>query len=132
MNKLVVISTVVICFLAYGLIPLVASLLFLLATENSTLAITMTVIWGLAVQAQIISMYQIFMRNKKGLQIFFLIVFLATFLDSADLIVIFFEEPEGVFPFFSIFNEAIYPIFAFWVVYFSDAKYFFNEHIESE
>lgn len=132
MNKFVVIGTVVLCFIWYGLWPLAASSFLLLIADAPTVEFFSVVIWSLAVLVQLAAMWQIFKRNMKGLHLFFLVIFLYVLLFSCDEIVVYFENEEDIFPLYSILNKAVFPLLAAWVLYFSDAKDFFNTTTESK
>ncbi|MGR6874052.1 hypothetical protein ACU6U9_17475 [Pseudomonas sp. HK3] len=130
MNKIVVFGTVILCFISYGIWPLAASALLVSISDEPTVGLISVVIWSIAVVIQIIAMWQIFKRNPKGLHLFFSVIFLYVLLYTGDELMFYLESDEP-FPFSSILNKAIYPFFAIWVLYFSDAKDFFNQSIKS-
>ena len=132
MNKIVVILTIALCFISYGLGPLAASSLLLVIAEDPSVAIVSVVIWSFAVLVQVFAMWLIFQRKTKGLHLFFSVVFLYIFLFSSDEILRYLENEANVFPFTSILNKAIFPMLAVWALYFSDAKDFFNTTTESK
>jgi hypothetical protein len=130
MNKFVVFGTVILCFISYGIWPLAASALLVFISDEPTVGIISVVIWSIAVVIQIIAMWQIFKRNSKGLHLFFSVIFLYVLLYAGDELMFYLESDEP-FPFSNILNKAIYPLFAMWALYFSDAKDFFNQSTES-
>ncbi|WP_353349842.1 hypothetical protein [Oceaniserpentilla sp. 4NH20-0058] len=128
MNKFVVIGTVVICFISYGLWPLAASSFLLLISDDPIIAFSSVALWSVAVLVQVVAMWQIFKRNLKGLHLFFSVIFLYVVLFTGDEIIVYFESEATTFPFFSILNKAVFPLIAAWVLYYSDAKDFFQHH----
>lgn len=72
-----------------------------------------------------------FQKNRNGLNLFFLAVFIYLFLCTADDVSIYLESEVSNFPFFSILNKALFPLLAIWALYFSDAKDFFNTTTKS-
>jgi uncharacterized membrane protein len=130
MKEIMVYGTVILCFFCYGLWPFIASALLVFISDDPTLGIISLVIWSIAVSIQIIAMWQIFKRNSKGLHLFFSVVFLYVFLYAGDSLIVSLES-NAVFSFSNIINKAIYPLFAAWALYFSDAKDFFIKPTES-
>jgi hypothetical protein len=71
-------------------------------------------------------MYQIIKKNKKWLHIFFFLVFISIFFSIADYVILTVESSENELDITEIINDLLFPVFAAWIVYFSDAKDFFN------
>lgn len=130
MTKFVVYGTILLCFVSYGLVPLTASVLLGYISEDPLAAIAHTLMWGVAVVLQIVAMWKIFQGNRTGLHLFFLTIFLYVILYASDQIFLCLEKGEAL-PLADIVNEAIFPLIAAWLLYFSDVKSFFNQSIES-
>lgn len=126
LNKLAIISTVTICFIIYTIIPLLIPILLISFSSISTANIFTLSIWGVIFLTQLVCIYQIINKNKKWLHIFFILVFISIFLSISDYIILTVESSESELDITEIINELLFPVFATWVVYFSDAKDFFN------
>ena len=126
MNKLAIISTVIICFIIYTIIPLLIPILFISFSSISTVNIFTLSIWGVIFLTQLVCMYQIIKKNKKWLHIFFFLVFISIFFSIADYVILTVESSENELDITEIINDLLFPVFAAWIVYFSDAKDFFN------
>ena len=129
MNKFVVISTVVLCFIFYGIWPLAASSLLIFISDEPIVAIVSVALWSAVVLVQVIAMWQIFKKNVKWLHVFFSTIFLYIGLLAAGEIIVYLESEANAFPFYSILNKAIFPLLAGWALYFSDAKNFFTPQL---
>lgn len=126
MNKLAIISTVIICFIIYTIIPLLIPILFISFSSISTANIFTLSIWGVIFLTQLVCMYQIIKKNKKWLHIFFFLVFISIFFSISDYVILTVENSENELDITEIINDLLFPVFAAWIVYFSDAKDFFN------
>ena len=126
MNKLAIISTVIICFIIYTIIPLLIPILFISFSSISTANIFTLALWGVIFLTQLVCMYQIIKKNKKWLHIFFFLVFISIFFSIADYVILTVESSENELDITEIINDLLFPVFAAWIVYFSDAKDFFN------
>lgn len=126
MNKLAIISTVIICFIIYTIIPLLIPILFISFSSISTANIFTLALWGVIFLTQLVCMYQIINKNKKWLHIFFFLVFISIFFSIADYVILTVESSENELDITEIINDLLFPVFAAWIVYFSDAKDFFN------
>lgn len=126
MNKLAIISTVIICFIIYTIIPLLIPILFISFSSISTANIFTLALWGVIFLTQLVCMYQIINKNKKWLHIFFFLVFISIFFSIADYVILTVKSSENELDITEIINDLLFPVFAAWIVYFSDAKDFFN------
>lgn len=131
MNQLAIISTVILCFVIYTIIPLLISIFFLSFSSASTTNIVTLSIWGFIFLTQLVCLYQIIKRNKKWLHVFFFLLFISILLSISDYIILITEGTESELDFTKIIDDLLFPLFAMWVVYFSDANDFFNLTNES-
>ena len=126
MNKLAIISTVVLCFVIYTVTPLIMPLLLLSISSVSTINIFTLFIWGMIFTAQLVCIYKIIKKNIKWLHIFFFLLFISILLSISDYIILTTESSDNELDITKIIDDLLFPLFAMWVVYFSDAKDFFN------
>lgn len=131
MNKLAVISTVILCFLIYTVEPLLFPIFLLSITSVSAISAFTLLIWGGLVITQLVCIYQINKKNKKWLHIFFFLMFISIFLSTSDDIIWAMESSKNQLKLSNIIDKLLFPLLAMWVVNFSDAKDFFNKEIKS-
>jgi hypothetical protein len=131
LNQLAIISTVILCFVIYTIIPLLIPIFFLSFSSASTTNIVTLPIWGFIFLTQLVCLYQIIKRNKKWLHVFFFLLFISILLSISDYIILITEGTESELDFTKIIDDLLFPLFAMWVVYFSDANDFFNLTNES-
>lgn len=127
MNKFTIISTVTICFIAYSIKPLLIPILFLSTLAIDTSDIFLLGIWAVIIFMQMICIVKIFQKNKAWLHVFFVLVYLSVFLSLSDYIIFTLESDDRKLEIFKILEDLLLPSFAAWVVYYSDAKDFFNK-----
>ena len=65
-------------------------------------------------------------KNKKWLHVFFVSLFIGILLSISDYLLLTIERSDIELDIIKVVDDLIFPIFAMWVVYFSDAKDFFN------
>lgn len=101
-------------------------LLLLSISSVSTINIFTLFIWGMIFTAQLVCIYKIIKKNIKWLHIFFFLLFISILLSISDYIILTTESSDNELDITKIIDELLFPLFAMWVVYFSDAKDFFN------
>ena len=83
-------------------------------------------IWGVIFLTQLVCLYQIIKKNKKWLHIFFFLLFISILLSISDYRILTIESSDNELDITKVIDDLLFPLFAMWVVYFSDANDFFN------
>ncbi|AZZ98684.1 hypothetical protein [Pseudoalteromonas sp. R3] len=118
-----VLITVLVCFVGYGLWPLVISVLGYLVSEQPSEAMILVFFWLTMVFIQFVAMWHIAKRKPRGRNFFFYTVWVCVFVQSADLLL----GTEGALPVWDLVDLFIYPALAMWVLYASDVKQYFDK-----
>ncbi|MCG7536895.1 hypothetical protein [Pseudoalteromonas sp. OOF1S-7] len=123
MISFVVLITVLVCFVGYGLWPLVASVLGYLISEQAVETMILMLFWLTMVFIQFVAMWQIAKKKSHGRKLFFYTVWICVFVQGADLLL----GDEGEVSLWALADLFIYPALAMWVLYASDAKQYFEQ-----
>jgi|GEM_PF-5574543 hypothetical protein len=130
MNKFIVLGTLLVGFIGYGLLPWVIAIFQLIVATEKSVEILSVMTRSIAVLIQLVGIWQILQKNMRGLHLFFLVIFLNLFFLIGHEISTYINSEASVFPIFSILNEAAFPLLAVWILYFSDVKNYFNVQTE--
>lgn len=130
MNKFIVLGTLLVGFIGYGLLPWVIAIFQLIVATEKSVEILSVMTRSIAVLIQLVGIWQILQKNMRGLHLFFLVIFLNLFFLIGHEVSNYINSEASVFPIFSILNEASFPLLAVWILYFSDVKNYFNVQTE--
>ncbi|WP_194866701.1 hypothetical protein [Pseudoalteromonas sp. PPB1] len=123
MIPFVVLITVLVCFVGYGLWPLATSVLGYLISEQASEAMILMLFWLTMVFIQFVAIWHIAKKKPSGRKFFFYTVWICVFVQGADLLLAADEEV----PLWALADLFIYPALAMWVLYASDAKQYFEQ-----